>query len=98
MRVEIIKDCMDLMGGFELLQTFKRKPVLLTVIDTLGSYPKPQRKGDTVRASDKDLGAYLSVSNVRNACKLADLDFIGMPHALSLIRYNLEQALTILQE
>lgn len=98
MRVKIVQDCMDLIGGFELLQPFERKPVLLAVIDTLGSYPKPQKKGDTVRTSDKDLGAYLLVSNVRNACKLADIDFIGMPHALSLIRYNLEQALTILQE
>lgn len=98
MRVAIVQDCIDLMGGFELLQPFERKPVLLAVIDTLGSYPKPQYKGDTKQATPNNIGAYLLVSNVRNACKLAEMDFIGMPHALSLIRYNLEQALTILQE
>ncbi len=96
MRIEQIKNGLDLLAGFEYLKPNEQKQTLLSVIDALGGYPKPTQKGDTEPKPVKDLGAYLFVSNSRNACKLGDLDYIDLPTAYKLVSINLETALSLL--
>lgn len=96
-RVEKIKDCIDFMAGFELLvSTKEKKEVLQSVIDRLCGYPKPQHKGDTVKAAKNDIVAYLFVSNVRNTCKLAEMQLIPYETAAQIIGFNLVNALNVL--
>lgn len=97
MRVRLITDCMDLMAGFELLNHAEQLQILQMVIDTLGSYPKPQKKADTLPAPTKAVGAYLFVSNVRNACKLHAFGFIPTESTKQAIDSNLSNALSLLQ-
>ena len=94
MKTEIITNCLDLLAGFELLAPTQQTGVFLSIIDKLGSYPKPQKKYDTIRAKDSLISAYLFVSNVRNACKLGELGAITPIQANQTILGNLENALT----
>jgi len=96
MRIEKIQDSLDLMAGFELTGLHEQKQTLLTVIDTLCGYPKPKKKYDPNPTPVKDLGAYLFVSNSRNACKLGELGFIDINTAQKLVNINLETALSLL--
>lgn len=97
MRVEKIKDALDLLGGFEQLPTVEtKKQTLLTVVDTLCGYPKPTKKGSTEPTPVKDLGAYLFVSNSRNACRLGELEYIALETAHRTAVVNLGNALGLL--
>ncbi|AIQ00316.1 hypothetical protein ACQ1Q1_00050 [Ornithobacterium rhinotracheale] len=98
MRTEIIKRCFDEMAGFGTLNESEQMHTLQSVVNTLGSYPKPRQKGDEVEPSPEDLGAFLSASNVRNACKLAMLRVWRTSTAENIINTNLEIALTLLTE
>ena len=94
MKTEIITNCLDLLAGFELLDPTQQTGIFVTIIDTLGSYPKPQKKHDNVRAKDNLISVYLFVSNVRNACKLGEFGAITPIQANQTILANLENALT----
>lgn len=97
MRTEQIKDALDLLGGFEQMATIEeKKQTLLTVIDTLGGYPKPTKKHTTEPTTAHELGAYLFVSNCRNACKLGELECIAMETAHRIAVVNLGNALGLL--
>lgn len=98
MRVKQITDCIDLLAGFELLNQAEQKQTFLLVIDTLCGYPKPQKKGDILPSTDENLGAYLFVSNVRNACKLSESEHLNPNTAYSIIVENLVNALSLLHE
>ena len=97
MKAQQITDCLDLLAGFEHMEHTEQKHTFLLVIDTLGSYPKPMKKGDSDPVKPYDLGAYLLVSNVRNACKLVGLGLLKPTTAHAFICDNLESALTLLQ-
>jgi len=96
MKTQIITDCLDLLAGFENLNPKEQKECFEQTIDTLGSYPKPQKKNDIVIAKSYEIACYLFVSNVRNACKLSSLGFIKITLGFSTIQQNLENALSIL--
>jgi hypothetical protein len=96
MKTQIITDCLDLLAGFELQEPKEQKATLQSIIDTLGSYPKPQNKKDIVRAKSNQIASYLFVSNVRNACKLSSLSYIKLNVGFNTIQYNLESALSLL--
>ena len=91
----IITDAMDLMAGFEFMPEADKTATLKTIIDKLGSYPKPYKKNDNKTFSVNLLGAYLCVSNARNSCKLALLGLQNITNAYHLISYNLELALSL---
>lgn len=95
-KIAQITDCLDLLAGFDLLPQTEQKQVFQNVIDTLCGYPKPRKKGATTEPSPEILGAYLSVSNTRNTCKLGLLDIAPKNKALNVISENLELALTLL--
>jgi|SRR5690606_7119143 len=97
-RTAIIRDCFDLLAGFEQLNRAEQTDVFNAVIDTLGSYPKPMRKTSTRPATSAQIGCYLCVSNVRNACKLATFGQIGNQTALQIVQDNLEKAYSLLVE
>lgn len=97
MRVKKIIDCIDLFAGFELLEPHEKKEIYLLVIDTLCGYPKPTKKGFKTLENKKDLGAYLFVSNTRNACKLGNIGLYNSVQAYSIAMQNLSNALTLLQ-
>lgn len=96
MQRTIITDCMDLLAGFEHLPVDDQAQTLDAVIDTLGNYPKPQHKGDTDHADKTALGAYLFVSNVRNACKLGLLGLWSTATARNVAQSNLVFTLDLL--
>ena len=96
MKTQIITACLDLLAGVELQETKEQKATLQSIIDTLGSYPKPQNKNNLVRAKSNEIASYLFVSNVRNACKLSTLGYIKLNVGFNSIQYNLEDALAIL--
>jgi hypothetical protein len=97
MRVRQVTDCMDLLAGFELMDSSEQKQVFLLAIDTLCGYPKPQRRGDSLTAQPEKLGTYLFISNTRNACKLGELELISPIEAHRIAMNNLTNALTLLQ-
>lgn len=96
MKTQIITDCLDLLAGFENLNLKEQKECFEQTIDTLGSYPKPQKKKDIVNAKSYEIACYLFVSNVRNACKLSSLGYIKLNIGYSTVQNNLESALSIL--
>ncbi|WP_123901225.1 hypothetical protein [Flavobacterium davisii] len=69
---------------------------LLAVVDVVCGYPKPTPKGSTSPTANYLIGAYLNVSNARNACRLGAMGFIDTLKAYNLAITNLEQALTLL--
>jgi len=98
LKTQIVTDAMDLMAGFEKLANTEKPEQLQCVIDTLGSYPKPQKKTDIARCSNENLGAYLCVSNVRNTCKLSEIGLHSYTIVLNTIHFNLELALSLLSQ
>lgn len=97
MRVKQVTDCMDLLAGFELMDSSEQKQAFLLAIDTLGSYQKPQKKGDVIPSTTVNIGAYLFISNARNACKLGTMELINPITSHSIAMDNLTNALTLLQ-
>lgn len=102
-QINVITDCMDLLSGFSFIKPSKpfinqveQNQLFFDAIDILGSYPKPNRKGDKVNASNQYLGAYLFISNARNTCKLTSIGLIANDTAYNLIQTNLENALSLL--
>ncbi|MCB4807134.1 hypothetical protein LG651_02645 [Tamlana sp. 62-3] len=95
MKKEIVKNCMDSLAGFDLCEWREQKQTLISVIDVLRNYPKPHTKKE-ICTNTKNLGAYLFISNSRNACKLCINGFIGSCEAYQLVSKNLESALSLL--
>lgn len=98
MKTVILTDCFDLLAGYEYLSELEKINVLRYIIDVLGSYPKPQKKNAVRPATSSQIGTYLFVSNVRNACKLAEFGFIDTSTAYTIIQNNLEQAFSLIVE
>ncbi len=93
----IITECLDLLAGFELLTDTEKSQTAQTIIDTLGSYPKPQKKNAPENAPSYLVGAYLMASNVRNACKLFLLGYLDDVLLFQAIaQENCENALGLL--
>lgn len=92
----LITDTMDLMAGFDIDTQENKKETLQAVINHLGSYPKPRQKGDTAEPHPNILGAYLCVSNVRNACKLAQIGVYSLDTVTLHIDENLISALNLI--
>lgn len=90
----IITTSLDLLAGFDFLLFKEQIHVLLSVIDTLGSYTKPTKKRDATPIVIQKLNAYLFISNVRNACKLGVTGAITPKQAHETALSNLENALT----
>lgn len=97
-KTKIVCEVMDLMAGFENLPNQGKPEQLQIVINTLGSYPKPQKKQALVNCNTKDLGVYLCISTIRNTCKLSIIGYQSFSIGLNVINYNLEKALTLLTE
>lgn len=96
LRVDIIKDSFDMIAGFEFLNNIEQKEVFQSIINTLANYPKPQKKGSSKKATNKDIAAYLYVSNTRNSSKLAIMGFLDHKEALNTLNINLQNSLTVL--
>jgi hypothetical protein len=94
MKTTIITTSLDLLAGFDFLLLKEQMHVLLSVVDTLGSYTKPTKKRETTPIATQKLNAYLFVSNVRNACKLGVTGAITPTQAHETALSNLEMALT----
>lgn len=98
MRGKIVTDAMDLLAGFDVLPIDEQKITLSCVVDRLGDYPIPYKKSNEAPENVNDLGAFLFVRNVRNACKLAMLDHIPTEQANHISEVNLMLALTLLTD
>ncbi len=93
----IITDCMDILSKWDLpFPAIERHQILNEIIDTLGSYPKPRKSKQYPEPHQNILGAYLCISTVRNACKLALIKVWSEKKAEKVIRENLETALSLL--
>lgn len=90
----ITTNCIDLLAGFDYLPINEQIQVFQNVIDALGSYSKPTKKGDCPPFSIPKLNTYLFISNVRNACKLGMSGAITPMQAYTTASLNLENALT----
>ncbi len=97
-KVNQITDGMDLLSTWEMQTNTERKDTLSAIIDTLGGYPKPRKSKQDPEPHPKILGAYLCLSVVRNACKLALLDVWDMEYSYIIIATNLENALSLLTD
>lgn len=96
LRVNKITDCMDVLSLWETSTRPERVEILQTVINTVGGYPKPRHKGETIEPTPETLGAYLCISNVRNYSKLGALGVLDIETAYIMICRHLETALTLL--
>lgn len=90
----ITTDCIDLLADFNYLLINEQMQVFSSVIDTLGSYSKPAKKGNNTPVLIQKINAYLFISNVRNACKLGVSGAITPVQAYQTALTNLENALT----
>ncbi|AND63618.1 hypothetical protein AX766_03950 [Flavobacterium covae] len=96
MQKYFIIDAIDVLAGYEIQETPERIQTLLTVVDVVCGYPKPTKKGSTITTANYLIGAYLHVSNARNACRLGAMGFIDTLTAYKIASSNLENALTLL--
>lgn len=96
LQTNLITECLDLLAGFELLTAQEQSEITNVIIDTLGSYPKPQKKHDPVPAPTHLIGAYLCISNARNACKLFLFGFDEQNKVACIAFHNLGKALGLL--
>ncbi len=92
----LITETMDLMAGFEIDTPKGQGETLQLIINHLGSYPKPRQKGATIAPPNYIIGAYLCISNVRNACKLRLLEIYTKPQTIIVINSNLISALSLI--
>ncbi|MDO5665138.1 MAG: hypothetical protein Q4G63_07770 [Bacteroidia bacterium] len=94
-----LTDCLDLLASIPFLSDNDERDELATnIIDTLGSYPKPQKKNEEKEVHPNELGAYLFTSTARNNAKLAQLGFIPYGKAFEAITGNFERALGLLTD
>lgn len=93
----VLTDCFDLLASVPFLQSDKEQSELAqSIIDSLGSYPKPQKKHETTETAPQCLGAYLYASTARNAVKLAGLGYIPYKDAFQVAEQCFENALSLL--
>ncbi len=93
---ELITDAMDIMAGFDIDTPQNQRETLQTVINHLSEYPKASKKGATEEPHPNIVGAYLCVSNVRNACKLGLIGVYGLDTITLHIAENLTTALNLI--
>ena len=67
-----------------------------SIIDTLGSYPKPREKNDHTEPPREELAAYLYISTARNKLKLAQLECVPYDLAFVSAYSCVESALSLL--
>lgn len=98
-QTSIITDCLDQLAVVPYLDTLDEQNALCQhIIDTLSDYPKPRHKGEHLTKPEpiEELGAYLYVSNARNACKLAKLGYhTSITVGLDIVKEELISALSI---
>ncbi len=92
----LIMEAMDLMAGFDIDTEANQRETLDMVINHFSNYPKPRKKGDAEEPHPNILGAYLCVSNVRNACKLGLINICRLEDVKARIDNNLMLALDLL--
>ncbi|MEJ8606539.1 hypothetical protein JSO56_06345 [Riemerella anatipestifer] len=95
---QILTECIDLIAVVDYLPEDEHAKVYSEIIETLGTYPKPQEKGNPEAPTPEILGAYLCASSVRNACKLTLLGYLDNRTAKTTITDYLTNALTLLIE
>lgn len=94
-----LTDCLDLLASIPFLSdNNQRDELALNIIDTLGNYPKPQKKNEEKDVYPNELGAYLFTSTARNTAKLAQIGLIPYGKAFEAITGNFERALGLLTD
>lgn len=88
-RQNVITKCLAELHGTNGEPTAKN---LEKATDILGSYPKPSVKGKQNQPTPAEIGAYLHVSNARNALKLGVLGYYTAKQAYTAGVENLESA------
>ncbi|MCD8428444.1 hypothetical protein [Tenacibaculum finnmarkense] len=94
--IQVIQSVMDETATFNYHTKELKKAVVQQIINALGSYKKPCKKGSSVIPHPNLLGAYLCVSNVRNACKLCLIGVNNYTETLQIIQLNNEIAISLL--
>lgn len=92
----IIEEVFDLLAGFDVDKPQNQRETIQTVINHLGSYPKATPKHSKIEPHPNILGAYLCISNVRNACKLALLGVYSIDTLTLKVDEELITALNLL--
>lgn len=95
-QTSILMDCIDLLAGIPHLSDTDKSGLTQSIINTLGSYPKPQKKNKATGIAPHHLGAYLYTSTAHNAIRLAQLEYIALDKAFSVAGYCLEASLSLL--
>lgn len=91
-QISILTDCFDLLVVAPYLKSDnQRKELIQNIIITLDSYPQT----DNMPAG---LAAFLYVSMAENAAKLAQIGYMLLDKAISLIDNCLEMALSLLTD
>ncbi|MCG8237367.1 hypothetical protein J2Q21_12330 [Tenacibaculum finnmarkense genomovar ulcerans] len=94
--IQVIQSVMDETATFNCHKKELKKAVVQQIINALGSYKKPCKKGSLIIPHPNLLGAYLCVSNVRNACKLCLIGVNDYTETLQIIQLNNEIAISLL--
>lgn len=98
-QVCILTDCMDTLAASDLMiAKAEQSELLQSIVDTLGSYPKPRVKGEAKEENPAELGAYLFASTARNVAKLGLLQIVGYAEAVGTILQCFENALGLIVE
>lgn len=95
----ILTECLDHLATVPCLAIYReRYDLAQTLIDTLGSYPRPREKGSDTPVSNDLLGAYLYASTARNTLKLSQLGFIPFDNAFGIAGGCFEASLSLLTD
>ena len=98
-QIACLTDCLDLLVSIPyFFDNNERNELAQNINDTLGSYPKPQQRGEEKEVCPNELGAYLFTSTARNSAKLAKLGYIPFNKAFEAISGSLERALGLLTD
>lgn len=95
----ILTECFNHLATAPYLAIHReRYDLAQTLIDTLGSYPRPHEKGSDTPVNNDLLGAYLYASTARNTLKLSQLGFIPFDNAFGIAGGCFEASLSLLTD